>query len=68
LRAATGPDAYGGQYYGPSGKGGVRGDPVVVPPARRALDEAAQARLWERSVELTGVEYRLPSPSPVAPA
>jgi hypothetical protein len=33
---------------------------VVVAPARRALDEGAQRRLWERSVELTGVEPALP--------
>jgi NAD(P)-dependent dehydrogenase (short-subunit alcohol dehydrogenase family) len=59
LRAATSPDAYGGQYYGPAGVGGIKGAPVVVPPARRALDEEAQARLWERSVELTGVEFPL---------
>jgi NAD(P)-dependent dehydrogenase (short-subunit alcohol dehydrogenase family) len=61
LRAATSPGAYGGQYYGPSGRGGIRGTPVVVAPARRALDEGAQRRLWERSVELTGVEPALPS-------
>jgi NAD(P)-dependent dehydrogenase (short-subunit alcohol dehydrogenase family) len=62
LRAATAPDAYGGQYYGPSGTGGVKGPPVVVPPARRALDEDAQRRLWDVSVELTGVTFPLPAP------
>jgi NAD(P)-dependent dehydrogenase (short-subunit alcohol dehydrogenase family) len=57
LRAATAPDAYGGQYYGPSGTGGVKGPPIPVTPARRALDEAAQRRLWEVSEELTGVPF-----------
>jgi NAD(P)-dependent dehydrogenase (short-subunit alcohol dehydrogenase family) len=60
LRAATGLDAYGGQYYGPGGRGGVKGPPIAVPPARRALDEEAQRRLWAVSVELTGVEFPLP--------
>jgi NAD(P)-dependent dehydrogenase (short-subunit alcohol dehydrogenase family) len=59
VRAATTRGAYGGQYYGPGGFGGIKGAPVVVPTARRALDERDQARLWERSVELTGVEYPL---------
>jgi NAD(P)-dependent dehydrogenase (short-subunit alcohol dehydrogenase family) len=56
LRALTSPDAYGGQFYGPSGVGGAVGPPIVTSPARRSLDEAAQARLWDVSVELTGVD------------
>lgn len=61
LRAATDPGAYGGQFYGPSGPGGIAGPPIVTPPARRSLDEAAQARLWDLSVAATGVD--LPSPA-----
>jgi NAD(P)-dependent dehydrogenase (short-subunit alcohol dehydrogenase family) len=57
LRAATAPDARGGELYGPGGLGGFRGAPDAVRPARRARDVAAMARLWDRSVELTGVEY-----------
>jgi NAD(P)-dependent dehydrogenase (short-subunit alcohol dehydrogenase family) len=60
LRAATSPDAYGGQYYGPAGRGGVKGPPVVVPPARRVFDEEDQARLWALSVQRTGVDFELP--------
>jgi NAD(P)-dependent dehydrogenase (short-subunit alcohol dehydrogenase family) len=56
LRAATSPDAYGGQFYGPGNFGGMKGPPVTVSPARRALDEQAQARLWDLSVALTGVD------------
>src|SRR3546814_10400946 len=59
LRAATDPGAFGGQFYGPGGPGGITGSPVCASPARRALDEAAQARLWDLSVELTGVDYPL---------
>lgn len=55
LRAATDPDAYGGQFYGPSGRGGIAGPPVPTRPACRALDEDAQARLWHLSESLTGV-------------
>jgi hypothetical protein len=62
LRAATSPDAYGGQYYGPSGTGGVKGAPVALPAPRRALDERARQLLWERSVELTGVDFPLVPP------
>lgn len=59
LRAATDPGAYGGQYYGPANWMGAKGPPVAVAPGRRAQREHDQARLWERSVELTGVEYDL---------
>lgn len=57
LRAATSPDAYGGQFYGPSRLGGVTGPPTATSPGRRAHDEEAQRRLWAISVELTGVDY-----------
>ncbi|HYO85731.1 MAG TPA: SDR family oxidoreductase [Dermatophilaceae bacterium] len=57
IRAASDPDVLGGRYYGPTGFGGTLGSPGVVrqpPPARNA--EVAR-RLWERSVDLTGVDY-----------
>jgi NAD(P)-dependent dehydrogenase (short-subunit alcohol dehydrogenase family) len=62
LRAATSHDAYGGQYYGPGGTGGIKGAPVALPAPRRALDERARQLLWERSVELTGVDFSLVCP------
>ena len=62
LRAATSHAAYGGQYYGPGGTGGIKGAPVALPPPRRALDERARQLLWERSVELTGVDFSFVSP------
>lgn len=57
LRAATDPGAYGGQFHGPSRLAGTSGPPRIIPWSRRALDEAAQERLWAVSEELTGVEF-----------
>lgn len=59
LRAATDPRAYGGEFYGPSNRLEINGSPVAVRPSRRALDEGEQQRLWDVSVEHTGVEYPL---------
>ncbi|MET0662603.1 MAG: oxidoreductase [Ilumatobacteraceae bacterium] len=59
LRAATDPRAYGGEFYGPSHRLEINGSPVAVRPSRRALDEDEQRRLWDVSVEHTGVEFPL---------
>jgi NAD(P)-dependent dehydrogenase (short-subunit alcohol dehydrogenase family) len=55
LFAATSPQAQPGAYYGPGGAFELKGPPHLarVPPA--ALDEAAAARLWAVSEQLTGV-------------
>jgi NAD(P)-dependent dehydrogenase (short-subunit alcohol dehydrogenase family) len=57
LRAATDPDAHGGQYYGPDGIGEIKGNPKVVASSARSHDEDIQRRLWTVSEELTGVTY-----------
>jgi NAD(P)-dependent dehydrogenase (short-subunit alcohol dehydrogenase family) len=57
LYAATGPDVEGGDYYGPDGPGETRGNVRLVAPSPRVLDRDVAARLWERSVDLTGVDY-----------
>jgi NAD(P)-dependent dehydrogenase (short-subunit alcohol dehydrogenase family) len=57
LRAAVDPDARGGSYYGPDGKGERSGFPVVVSSNPASQDLEAARRLWEISQELTGVEY-----------
>jgi len=57
LRAATDPDAEGGQYYGPDGLGEQRGHPKVVSSSKQSHDEDLQHRLWKVSEELTGVTY-----------
>ncbi|MGV0793971.1 SDR family NAD(P)-dependent oxidoreductase [Mycolicibacterium sp. XJ1819] len=59
LRAATDPQAQGGQYYGPDGIGEVKGNPKVVASSAQSHDEALQRRLWTVSEELTGVTYPL---------
>lgn len=68
LLAGTGPRVHGGDYYGPDGPGETRGNPVLVAPAPSVLDEAAAARLWSASEELTGVTYaELPASPPPLP-
>ena len=57
LRAATDPDAHGGQYYGPDGIGEVKGNPKVVASSAQSRNEDLQRRLWTLSEELTGVTY-----------
>ena len=57
LRAATEPDVTGGEYFGPTGLGGMRGHPVKVRAADRAYDEETGRRLWAASEQLTGVTY-----------
>jgi NAD(P)-dependent dehydrogenase (short-subunit alcohol dehydrogenase family) len=57
LRAATDPDAEGGQYYGPDGLGEQRGHPKLVSSSAQSHDEDIQRRLWKVSEELTGVTY-----------
>lgn len=57
LYAATDPGAKPGGYYGPNGMAETRGHPgeARLPPA--ALDDAAAARLWTVSEDLTGVRF-----------
>jgi NAD(P)-dependent dehydrogenase (short-subunit alcohol dehydrogenase family) len=57
LRAAADPAARGGEYYGPGGRGELRGYPRLVASSERARDVEAQQRLWRESERLTGVSY-----------
>lgn len=61
LYAATAPDAEGGQFFGPDGRGETRGHPTVVEPVHSATDLATARRLWDVSEELTGVTFDLPA-------
>ncbi|HWU31779.1 MAG TPA: SDR family NAD(P)-dependent oxidoreductase, partial [Marmoricola sp.] len=67
LRAATDPQASGGQYYGPQGFRGFRGLPRLVEPSPLANDQSLARRLWSISEEFTGVTYRL-AEDPTTPA
>jgi NAD(P)-dependent dehydrogenase (short-subunit alcohol dehydrogenase family) len=57
LYAATAPDVMGDRYYGPDRLFGTRGNPTSVSFVRAARDQAAAARLWKVSEELTSVGF-----------
>ena len=57
LRAATDPDATGGQYYGPDGLSGMRGYPTTVHSSAYSHRADVAAQLWAVSEELTGVSF-----------
>ncbi len=59
LYAATYPELEGGLYIGPGGLAEQRGYPEVVGSSAAARDEAAAARLWDVSEQLTGVRFEL---------
>ena len=59
LYAATAPDAKGGGYYGPDGRGEWRGYPTQVGSNELSHDQAAAERLWALSEELTGVAFHV---------
>ncbi|PVE08179.1 SDR family oxidoreductase [Streptomyces scopuliridis] len=61
LYAAADPGAVAGGYYGPGGRFGLVGPTTTARTTRRALDPAANARLWTESERLTGVA--LPAPT-----
>ena len=58
LYAATAADVHGGDYFGPDGPGEMRGrHPKLVQFSAAAHDQAAAARLWAVSEELTSVTF-----------
>jgi NAD(P)-dependent dehydrogenase (short-subunit alcohol dehydrogenase family) len=59
LQAATDPQAEPGAYYGPTGIGGARGPSGKARRTTRAQDPALAARLWQVSVEMTGIDPSL---------
>jgi NAD(P)-dependent dehydrogenase (short-subunit alcohol dehydrogenase family) len=62
LRAATDPAVLGGQYYGPDGRGELRGNPRVAPSSPQSYDQTLQQRLWSVSEDLTGVKFPVTHP------
>ncbi|MHC3002475.1 SDR family NAD(P)-dependent oxidoreductase [Gordonia sp. GN26] len=67
VRAATDPGVVGGQYYGPGGRGEIKGYPKVVESSDQSHDEEIQRRLWAVSEELTGVRFPVGRSSAAAP-
>ncbi|MDO3411133.1 oxidoreductase [Saccharibacillus sp. CPCC 101409] len=57
LYAATEPKLYGGEYIGPTGKGGRKGYPGFDLSVDHKMNEETMAKLWRVSEELTGVSY-----------
>jgi hypothetical protein len=61
VRAATDPDAAGGEYYGPGGLFEMSGPPVRATPSARSRDPELARRLWDLSIQLTLVDPKPPS-------
>ncbi|TMM48884.1 oxidoreductase [Qipengyuania marisflavi] len=60
LQAATDPDAQGGEYYGPYGLREMSGAKSGLASASSAArDPQLAARLWDTSVDLTGIDPQL---------
>jgi hypothetical protein len=57
LRAATSPDARGGQFYGPSGFGNLGGGPAEQALYRPLRNNGDAVRIWRVSEELTKVSF-----------
>jgi NAD(P)-dependent dehydrogenase (short-subunit alcohol dehydrogenase family) len=59
IYAATGADVESGQFWGPDGRNEGKGYPTLVQPLDEARDRELARRLWDISVELTGVQTDL---------
>jgi NAD(P)-dependent dehydrogenase (short-subunit alcohol dehydrogenase family) len=57
LRAATDPEATGGEYFGPTAFNGARGNPVLAPVSKRAMNDEMSTKLWDVSEELVGLNF-----------
>lgn len=60
LQAATDPAAKGGDYFGSQGMDEMRGPSGPAKRRRHAMDPAVGRRLWDISMELTGIDPGLP--------
>jgi NAD(P)-dependent dehydrogenase (short-subunit alcohol dehydrogenase family) len=56
LLGATHPDVQGGQYFGPRGVMQLAGPARQVQPNALSQDPALAKRLWDLSIEMTGVD------------
>jgi hypothetical protein len=57
LFAATSGEAKPGAYYGPDKISETRGHPALSRVPKRARDDAAAARLWQVSEQLTSAAF-----------
>jgi NAD(P)-dependent dehydrogenase (short-subunit alcohol dehydrogenase family) len=56
LCAATAPEVKGGEYYGPSKRSGTAGPAIRVESNPRSHDTVVAGKLWDLSIEMTGVD------------
>jgi NAD(P)-dependent dehydrogenase (short-subunit alcohol dehydrogenase family) len=59
LCAATMAGVKGGEYYGPSKRGEIAGPAIKVRSNRRSHNESIAKKLWDLSIEMTGVDPKL---------
>ena len=57
LYAATADGVRGGMFFGPGGRGELRGDVAPVRPSAEAGDPVTGERFWQVAERLTGLEY-----------
>lgn len=57
IRACVDQQVQGGEYYGPDGRGEMKGYPVKVNPSELAQNTEVAAKLWKASEEITGVKF-----------
>ncbi|WP_066365114.1 oxidoreductase [Herbidospora mongoliensis] len=57
LYAATAPGVPAAGFFGPDGRGELRGYPKLVASSPASHDEAVARRLWDESEQMTGVRY-----------
>jgi NAD(P)-dependent dehydrogenase (short-subunit alcohol dehydrogenase family) len=57
--AATSEEIEGGEYIGPDGFKNMRGYPEKQESSKASHNEEDAKKLWERSEELTGIEFKI---------
>lgn len=60
LQAAAAPDVVPGEYYGPQRLREMRGPSAIARRAKKARNAEQARRLWDVSVQMTGVDPGLP--------
>jgi len=58
IRASVDPDVIGGEYYGPSGLGEMKGAPVTVKSNQASHNQEDARKLWEISEQITGIAFK----------
>lgn len=58
IRAAVDPSVKGGEYYGPSGFGELKGLPVKVKSNAASHNKEDAKKLWEVSERITGISFQ----------